>query len=95
MFCKNCGRQVSDVAAFCPYCGEKITHTIQEVPEEPVINPEPVVNPAPVVSGNINSDDNIPVYKRKNKAALIVGFIPLIYAIAAAALMVALITLRM
>ena len=74
MFCKNCGKQISDVAAFCPYCGAKREESRQEVIEQPVVNE---------TSASVNSEngDAVPVYKRRNKAALLVGFIPLIYLI--------------
>lgn len=74
MFCKNCGKQISDVAAFCPYCGAKREESRQEVIEQPVVNETSV-------SVNSENGDAVPVYKRKNKAALLVGFIPLIYLI--------------
>ena len=74
MYCKNCGKQTSDEASFCPYCGEKIAENIQ-------INNKETVNPASNVSDYIENEDDVPIYKRKNKVALLVGFIPLIYAI--------------
>ncbi len=74
MFCKNCGKQISDVAAFCPYCGAKREESRQEVIEQPVVNETSV-------SVNSENGDAVPVYKRRNKAALLVGFIPLIYLI--------------
>ena len=74
MFCKNCGKQISDVAAFCPYCGAKREESRQENIEQPVVNEASV-------SVNSENVDAVPVYKRRNKAALLVGFIPLIYLI--------------
>lgn len=74
MFCKNCGKQISDVAAFCPYCGAKREESRQEAIEQPVVNEASV-------SVNSENGDAVPVYKRRNKAALLVGFIPLIYLI--------------
>lgn len=73
MYCKNCGKETSDAASFCPYCGAKTTVTMQET-EKNTVNQ---VSGA----GNYNESEELPVYKRKNKAAFLVGFIPLIYAI--------------
>lgn len=74
MFCRNCGKQISDVAAFCPYCGAKREESVQETIAQPVVNES-------TVSVNSGNGDAVPVYKRRNKAAFLVGFIPLIYLI--------------
>lgn len=74
MFCKNCGKQISDMAAFCPYCGAKREESRQENIEQPAVKETSI-------SVNSENGDAVPVYKRRNKAALLVGFIPLIYLI--------------
>ncbi|MGN0308866.1 MAG: zinc-ribbon domain-containing protein [Lachnospiraceae bacterium] len=73
MYCKNCRKETSDAASFCPYCGAKTTVTTPETKKE-------TVNQVSVES-NGNESEELPVYKRKNKVAILVGFIPLIYAI--------------
>ena len=73
MYCKKCGKETSDAASFCPYCGAKTAAVIADMKEE-------IVNPASTANKN-NETEELPVYKRKNKAAFFVGFIPLIYAI--------------
>ena len=75
MYCSNCGKETSEGASFCPYCGAK---TAEDMPK---IQPGPeTVSQAAYVS-NDRETEELPVYKRKNKAALIVAFVPLIYAI--------------
>lgn len=86
MFCTKCGKETSDGASFCPYCGAVIEQAAPEkVPEripEPAPNSVKNVAPAqaPVVSIE-NQNEELPVYKRKNKGAFLVGFIPVIVAI--------------
>ena len=92
MFCTKCGKETSAGASFCPYCGAVIEQAAPEKIPEPTPEriPEPVsamnrVNnaapaQAPVVSIE-NQNEELPVYKRKNKAAFFVGFIPVIVAI--------------
>lgn len=70
MYCSNCGKETSDAASFCPYCGAKKTTGIPEMQRE-------TVRPVQKVS-NANVDEVLPVYKRKNKMAFLVAFIPLI-----------------
>ena len=47
MFCKNCGKEISDDAAFCPHCGTKIkcenayTNTFSESPYAYAPQPAP------------------------------------------------------
>ena len=38
MICINCKNEIMDGAAFCPYCGEKVTQAVQQDsgPETPV-----------------------------------------------------------
>lgn len=75
MYCSNCGKETSEGASFCPYCGAK---TAEDMPK---IQPGPeTVSQAAYVS-NDRETEELPVYKRKNKAALIVAFVPLICAI--------------
>lgn len=73
MFCNNCGKELSNIASFCPYCGTKTTEKIPEIKQE-------TVNWIPT-SGNENENKELPVYKRRNKGAFLVSFIPLIFAI--------------
>lgn len=86
MYCTKCGKETSDGASFCPYCGAVIEQAAPEkVPEripEPAPNSVKNVAPAqaPVVSIE-NQNEELPVYKRKNKGAFLVGFIPVIVAI--------------
>lgn len=70
MYCSKCGKETSDAAGFCPYCGAKKTTGIPEMQRE-------TVRPVQKVS-NANEDEALPVYKRKNKIAFLVAFIPLI-----------------
>lgn len=70
MYCSNCGKQTSDAASFCPYCGTKKTTGIPQPRWETVRSVQKI--------GNANEDEIQPVYKRKNKTALLVAFIPLI-----------------
>ncbi len=70
MYCSNCGKETSDAASFCPYCGAKKIMGIPEAERETV---RPVQK-----ASNANEDETLPVYKRKNKMAFLVAFIPLI-----------------
>lgn len=85
MYCTNCGKETSDGASFCPYCGTVIApkapeKTPEKVPEQaPVIN-NAVTAQAPAVNME-NQNEELPVYKRKKKGAFLVAFIPLIVAI--------------
>lgn len=92
MYCTKCGKETSDGASFCPYCGAVIEQAAPEkIPEptpERIPEPVPAMNrvnnaapaQAPVVSIE-NQNEELPVYKRKNKGAFLVGFIPVIVAI--------------
>lgn len=82
MYCTKCGKETSDGASFCPYCGAVIEQAAPEKIPEPAPNSVKNVAPvqAPVVSIE-NQNEELPVYKRKNKGAFLVGFIPVIVAI--------------
>lgn len=90
MYCTKCGKETSDGASFCPYCGAVIEQAVPEKVPEPTPEriPAPAMNSvknvapaqAPVVSIE-NQNEELPVYKRKNKGAFLVGFIPVIVAI--------------
>lgn len=80
MYCQNCGKQTSDAASFCPYCGAKRTENTQENQNIQVHNNE-MVKKASNVRDYIENEEEIPVYKRKNKVAFLVGFIPFIYVV--------------
>lgn len=92
MYCTKCGKETSDGASFCPYCGAVIEQAAPEKIPEPTPEriPEPVPamnrvnNAAPAqapVASIENQNEELPVYKRKNKVAFLVGFIPVIVAI--------------
>lgn len=66
MYCRNCGKEINDTASFCPCCGTAASIKRPEVKNE-------------TVHRGMNEEE-LPVYKRKNKAAFLVGFLPLIYA---------------
>lgn len=78
MYCRNCGKETSEGASFCPYCGAK---TAEELPK-PQLGQE-TASQASYISGDGETEE-LPVYKRKNKAALLVAFVPLIYAVLSA-----------
>ena len=57
MFCRQCGKEISDTVTFCRFCGNKVAKAApspaveapayEEIPaSEPVYTP-PVTNPAP------------------------------------------------
>ena len=43
MFCTNCGNQVADGSAFCPYCGTSFAQTQQQPQQQPQAPVTPVV----------------------------------------------------
>lgn len=47
MFCSHCGAEVSDGAAFCPVCGQQLSHSAQPV-AQPAAQPAAAPAPAPV-----------------------------------------------
>lgn len=87
MYCTKCGKETSDGASFCPYCGAVIEQAAPEKVPERIQEPAPAMNrnneaPVRVPVVNIeNQNEELPVYKRKNKAAFLVGFIPVIVAV--------------
>lgn len=84
MFCTKCGKETSAGASFCPYCGAVIEQAAPEKVPEPTPEPAPERIPAPAQAPVVNienQNEELPVYKRKNKAAFFVGFIPVIVAI--------------
>ena len=84
MFCTKCGKETSAGASFCPYCGAVIEQAAPEKVPERIPEPAPERIPAPVQAPVVsieNQNEELPVYKRKNKAAFLVGFIPVIVAI--------------
>lgn len=42
MFCKNCGKEVEENAAFCPHCGAKLD---ESAPNPPQWQPAPTTSP--------------------------------------------------
>lgn len=84
MFCTKCGKETSAGASFCPYCGAVIEQAAPEKVPERIPEPAPERIPAPAQAPVVNienQNEELPVYKRKNKAAFFVGFIPVIVAI--------------
>ena len=84
MYCTKCGKETSAGASFCPYCGAVIEQAAPEKVPERIPEPAPERIPAPVQAPVVsieNQNEELPVYKRKNKAAFLVGFIPVIVAI--------------
>ena len=80
MYCSNCGKETSEGASFCPYCGAKTAEDMPKLqPRQETVRQETVSQAAYV--SNDRETEELPVYKRKDKAALIVAFVPLIYAI--------------
>ena len=76
MYCKNCGKEINDEASFCPYCGVKTAATLPE--------PKRETNNLLQTTGIEKENVEHPVkssHGRKNKAALLIGFILLICAI--------------
>lgn len=70
MYCSHCGKEINDTACFCPYCGAKKAAGMPETKEETVRSVPPV--------SYANESEVLPVYKRKNKMAFLVAFLPLI-----------------
>ena len=70
MYCRNCGKEINDTASFCPYCGAPAAIMRPEIKIETVHRG--------MNDSNENKEEELPVYKRKNKAAFLVAFIPLI-----------------
>lgn len=56
MFCKNCGKEISDNVQFCKYCGKEIVTTTNE---EEFINNNNVKSDSSVLSENMNEKDTI------------------------------------
>lgn len=84
MYCTKCGKETSAGASFCPYCGAVIEQAAPEKVPERIPEPAPERIPAPAQAPVVNienQNEELPVYKRKNKAAFFVGFIPVIVAI--------------
>ena len=52
MFCRNCGKQIDDSAAFCTNCGTRVRDDSQ-VQQQHISNPEPVLELAPINKRNI------------------------------------------
>lgn len=46
MYCRNCGKELSDDAAFCPACGQSVSGEMPAAAATPAPNPAP--NAAPV-----------------------------------------------
>ena len=57
MFCKNCGKEVTEDATFCPNCGTALD---KEVPNAPIYD-APVNNYAPQPAPKKDTSNNIAV----------------------------------
>lgn len=78
MYCSNCGKEINDTAGFCPYCGARKAAGMPEMQAASVRSEmQAAVRPVLVVD-NTNENEVLPVYKRKEKGALLVAFVPLI-----------------
>lgn len=76
MYCRKCGEEISDEAAFCPYCGVKTVVTLSESKRETGVLYK--------TAGIEKENEVLPVrksHRRKNKSVFLIGFILLIYAI--------------
>ena len=62
MVCKNCSREISDEAKFCPHCG----NVIEVQPETITAQPESAVQPQPVLS----EKEQRKLEKRRRKQAV-------------------------
>lgn len=88
MYCTNCGKETSNAASFCPYCGAPKVEKIPEVKRQTEAanfsvpyGGKSFLQTANQDSGasDYNRDGELPVYKRRNKAAFLVGFLPIIH----------------
>lgn len=68
MYCKNCGKEITDNSAFCPNCGERLTN-VQEVN-----------NAVPPLPQGANQKK---AKKKKSKTGCLIFFIILVIAVAA------------
>lgn len=74
MFCKNCGNQLPEGAAFCATCGTKVE--VQAAPQQPAYAvPQQPVQPVPVVAPSRPQED--PQLNDLAKNTLIMGIIGL------------------
>ena len=76
MYCKSCGKEISDEAAFCPYCGAKTAAALPEPKREAVDLLQTVGMENENVAFSVKKS-----HRRKNKAFFLIGFILLIYVI--------------
>ena len=60
-FCKNCGQQINDGAAFCPSCGTPTGAQANAGNPNPGFNPTP--NPAPIQPQVMNGDADVQANK--------------------------------
>ena len=61
MYCRKCGKEVSEESAFCPHCGASLQGNLEQQTRQPVI-----VN---VVNNNSNQNTNGAGYIPKSKWA--------------------------
>lgn len=66
MYCKKCGKQITDDAKFCPYCGANISEGAPCT-----YAPPPQYNQYPVQNGAGNGTEN----KQTTNVCALVGFI--------------------
>ncbi len=63
MYCRECGKQIPDGSAFCPYCGRKLIydgeeeHIEKEIPSNPYENTFEEQNYSKIDEEHLNDDD--------------------------------------
>lgn len=78
MYCSSCGKEINDTAGFCPYCGARKAVGMPEM-QAASVRPEMQAAVRSVsVLDNTNENEVLPIYKRKEKTAFLVAFVPLI-----------------
>ena len=78
MFCKKCGKEVNENAAFCPYCGTTVSKP-QEVASQEVAPKEDNVPVTDTPTNEAVNTDNKP--KNKNKKTNLYALIGLVLSI--------------
>lgn len=79
MYCSNCGKEMSDTASFCPYCGQKAENRIQDSKGS---TPLRTYEGQPLNSGTDNQTK-----KAKKKHSPLIVFMGILFIIAAFFLM--------
>ena len=66
MYCRNCGKQINDSAAFCPFCGQKNTVKPPQMQEPPQIQTPTVVSAPAVIEETAPVSETTPAQERKS-----------------------------